>query len=110
MKEYIPNRGDIIWINFNPQKGREQSGRRPAYVLSPKIYNQKVGLIIVCPITSQVKKYPFEVKINIQKISGAILTDQIRCLDWRTRKIVFIQKGTSRITKQIQNKLQVLIG
>ena len=81
---YIPERGDVVWITFNPQAGHEQAGRRPALVLSPKAYNGKVGLALLCPITSQVKGYPFEVGIpEGMPVNGAILSDQIKSLDWR---------------------------
>jgi len=84
---YVPERGDVVWITFNPQAGHEQAGRRPAVVLSPKAYNGKVGLALLCPITSQVKGYPFEVAIpDGLPISGVILSDQIKSLDWRARK------------------------
>ncbi|MBI5842100.1 MAG: endoribonuclease MazF [Chloroflexi bacterium] len=83
---YIPERGDVVWITFNPQAGHEQAGRRPAVVLSPKAYNGKVGLALLCPITSQVKGYPFEVAIpDDLPVSGVILSDQVKSLDWRAR-------------------------
>lgn len=85
-REYVPEKGDIIWISFNPQAGHEQSGRRPSLVLSPKYYNEKVGLAILCPITSQVKGYPFEVAIpEGLPVTGVILSDQVKNMDWRTR-------------------------
>jgi len=89
-KEYIPERGDIVWINFDPQSGHEQKGKRPAIVLSPKEYNKKVGLGLFCPITSKIKNYPFEVEISSKKINGVVLSDQIKSFDWRTREIEFI--------------------
>ncbi len=83
---YVPERGDVVWITFNPQVGHEQAGRRPAVVLSPKAYNGKVGLALLCPITSQVKGYPFEVAIpDDLPVSGVILSDQVKSLDWRAR-------------------------
>ena len=88
MKErtYVPERGDVVWITLNPQAGHEQAGRRPAVVLSPGDYNAKVGLAILCPITSQVKGYPFEVLIPAGlPVTGAILADQVKSLDWRAR-------------------------
>ena len=89
--DYIPERGDAIWLVFDPQAGHEQAGRRPAIVLSPKAYNAKASLCLVCPITTRVKGYPFEVAIpaNIP-IQGVILSDQIKSLDWRARKSEFI--------------------
>jgi mRNA interferase MazF len=84
MAEYIPNRGDIVWISFNPQAGHEHAGRRPAIVLSPRTYNGSAGLALFCPITSQVKGYPFEVPLpGDAPVEGVILSDQIRSLDWR---------------------------
>jgi mRNA interferase MazF len=113
---YMPQSGDIVWITFNPQAGHEQAGRRPALVLSPAAYNGKVGLAILCPITSQVKGYPFEVLIpDGLEISGAILSDQVKSLDWKARKAEFgcklppatfnevVQKLSTLIRQQIQN-------
>lgn len=86
-RRYVPQRGDTIWLVFDPQAGHEQKGRRPALVLSPREYNERVGLALVCPITSQVKGYPFEVAISGSgALHGAILADQVRSLDWRTRQ------------------------
>ena len=86
-KGFIPDRGQIVWIDFDPQSGHEQSGRRPALVVSPADYNEKVGLSLLCPITSQVKGYPFEVEIpKGLGVSGVILSDQVKSLDWRARK------------------------
>ena len=86
-QRYVPARGDVVWITFNPQAGHEQAGRRPALVLSPSSYNRKVGLAILCPITSQVKGYPFEVTIPAgSNLGGVILSDQVKSLDWRIRK------------------------
>ena len=80
---YIPKRGDVVWISFNPQAGHEQAGRRPAVILSPRAYNGKVGLAIMCPITNQSKGYPFEVALPKEaKVSGVILADQVKSLDW----------------------------
>jgi mRNA interferase MazF len=81
VKNYIPERGDIVWLNFTPQTGHEQMGRRPAIVISPFDYNEKVGLGLFCPITSKIKGYPFEVKIENKKIDGVVLSDQIKSLD-----------------------------
>jgi mRNA interferase MazF len=107
---YIPSRGDIIWLNFTPQTGHELSGRRPAFVVSPKSYNEKVGLGIFCPIMSQAKDYPFEVKITEnQKISGVILTDQIKNLDWKARDAEFIFKMEENIINEVLNKIRTLI-
>ena len=109
-KSYIPDRGDIVWLNFDPQSGHEQKGKRPAIVISPKEYNEKVGLGLFCPMTSKIKNYPFEVKIESEKISGVILSDQIKSLDWKTREIEFIFKETSEKIEEIVNKINVLIN
>ncbi|MFM7576997.1 MAG: endoribonuclease MazF [Microcystaceae cyanobacterium] len=102
VKLYIPKKGDIIWINFNPQSGREQMGRRPALVISPNVYNRKVGLIIVCPITTKVKNYPFEVKIpDGLAISGVVLADQVKSLDDQTREAEFVCKIPSETLAEV---------
>jgi mRNA interferase MazF len=107
---YIPDSGDIVWITFNPQAGHEQAGHRPALVLSPRAYNGKVGLAILCPITSQVKGYPFEVLIpDGLEVSGAILSDQVKSLDWRARKAEFSCKLPSTVFNEVVQKLSVLI-
>ena len=88
---YVPARGDIVWVTLNPQAGHEQAGRRPALVLSPRAYNGKVGLAIMCPVTSRVKRYPFEVAIpSGLPVAGAVLSDQVKSLDWRARKAELI--------------------
>ena len=107
-KGYTPERGDIVWLNFNPGSGHEQQGKRPAVVISPKEYNEKTGLGLFCPITSKIKNYPFEVKIKNVKIDGVVLADQIKSLDWKTRNIEFIAKETSEKTNEIISKISVL--
>src|SRR3954454_18410008 len=89
--DYVPDRGDVVWISLNPQAGHEQAGRRPAVVLSPAAYNGRAGLAILCPITNQIKGYPFEVILPSElAVSGAVLSDQVKSLDWRVRNAVFI--------------------
>ena len=107
---YIHGRGDIIWLTFNPQAGREQAGRRPALVLSPAAYNGKVGLTILCPITSQIKGYPFEVLIPPKmKISGVILSDQIKSLDWKARQAELICRLPESALNEVLQKLLTLL-
>jgi len=107
---YIPKRGDLVWITLNPQAGREQAGRRPAVVLSPQAYNSKVGLAIFCPVTSQVKGYPFEVLIPPGlPVSGAILADQVKNLDWRSKKVDPIFPLPPPVVAEILGKLRTLI-
>ena len=110
-RRYVPERGDVVWLQFNPQADSEQDGRRPALVISPKIYNQKVGLALFCPITSQVKGYPFEVVLPEDlKTSGTVLTDQIKSIDWRSRKARKILRAPSETVKDVLAKIQTLIG
>jgi mRNA interferase MazF len=107
----IPARGDIVWITLNPQAGHEQAGRRPALVLSPAAYNGKVGLAILCPISTQVKGYPFEVLIpDGLEASGAILADQVKSLDWKARQAEFVCKLPKATVDEVLQKLSVLIG
>ena len=107
---YIPDSGDIIWIMFNPQAGHEQAGHRPALVLSPKSYNSKVSLAILCPITSQVKGYPFEVKIpEGLEVGGAVLSDQVKSLDWKARQAKFSCKLPTATYNEVVQKLSTLI-
>jgi mRNA interferase MazF len=107
---YTPDRGDLIWINFNPQVGHEQAGRRPALVLSPQTYNSRIGLAIVCPVTNQVKGYPMEVRIpEGLDVTGVILADQVKSLAWRGRNAVFICQLPRPVVQEAVNKLQALI-
>ena len=106
---YIPNKGDLIWLNFSPQAGHEQKGKRPALVISPKEYNKKTHLALCCPVTSSRKGYPFEVILNGQKIKGAVLTDHIKNLDWKTRKAKFIEKAKPKIISECLEKIIALV-
>jgi mRNA interferase MazF len=108
-KSYIPERGDLVWLNFDPQSGHEQKGKRPALVISPKEYNEKVGLGIFCPMTSKEKGYPFEVKIENKKIQGVILSDQLKSLDWKKRDIQFISKAADEELAEVVSKFSALI-
>ena len=109
-KRYVPERGDAIRISLNPQAGHEQSGRRPALVLSPKAYNDKVGLAILCPITNQIKGYPFEVTIPSDlAVSGVILSDQVKNLDWRIRKAEYACKLPEPTVSETLQKLGALL-
>ena len=108
-KSYIPERGDIVWLDFNPQLGHEQRGRRPALTLSFKAYNEKIGLALFCPITSKVKGYPFEVELELKKIKGSVLSDQIKSLDWRERNIELIEKIGDKELEEVIEKIEVLL-
>jgi mRNA interferase MazF len=107
---YVPDRGDAVWLTFNPQAGYEQAGRRPALILSPQAYNGKVGLAICCPITNQIKGYPFEVGIpDGLEVTGVVLSDQVKSLDWRARQAAFILKLPDEVVHQVLGKLNTLL-
>ena len=109
-KKYLPDRGDAVWLNFSPKAGHEQSGRRPAVVVSHKSYNKKVGLGLFCPVTSQIKGYPFEVRITAgMSISGVVLSDQVKSLDWRVRDAQFICRLPVSTINEILKKLSTLL-
>lgn len=109
--EYIPQRGDLVWLTFTPQAGHEQAGRRLAIILSPTEYNGKVGLALCCPITSRIKGYPFEVKLpDDAPISGVILADQVKSLDWRARNAEFVYQLPEEVVREVLGKLGVLVG
>jgi mRNA interferase MazF len=107
---YVPERGDIVWISLNPQAGHEQAGRRPAIVVSPKSYNGKVRLGLFCPITSQIKGYPFEVAVpHGLPVGGVVLADQVRSLDWRARKAEFSGRLSAEARDEVLGKLGALL-
>lgn len=107
---YVPDRGDLVWLNFSPQSGHEKAGHRPALVLSPKSYNQSSHLLLCCPITSQVKGYPFEVLLpNNATIQGVVLADQVKSFDWHHRDVRFIQKSPEPVLISTLVKIQTLI-
>ncbi|CAN5586593.1 endoribonuclease MazF [soil metagenome] len=107
---YVPERGDAVWLDFNPQSGHEQAGRRPALVISPRSYNQKVGLALFCPITSQTKGYPFEVVIpKGTKLKGVVLSDQLKSLDWRARNASLITKLPGDVINEVLQKTRTLL-
>ena len=111
MEPYCPRRGDVIWISLNPQSGHEQAGHRPALVLSPEPYNRKVGLAILCPITSRAKGYPFEVDVPVgHKVKGVVLSDQVKNLDWQVRRATFLCSLPNAVVCDVLNKLATLLG
>ena len=108
---YVPERGDAIWLDFDPQAGREQAGRRPAIVLSPATYNAKSGLAIICPITSRVKGYPFETRLpDGLPISGVVLADHARSLDWNSRRAELICPLPAEVVQDVAAKIIALVG
>jgi mRNA interferase MazF len=111
ISDFVPDCRDLVWLVFDPQAGHEQAGRRPALVLSPKSYNEKVGLLLACPITSHVKGYPFEVLLPPGlPVQGIILADQVKSLDWRVRKAEKIGVVPSELFKEVLGKLLALLN
>lgn len=107
----VPDRGDAVWIDFNPQAGREQAGRRPAVVLSPASYNDKVGLAVLCPITNQIKGYPFEVPVPPGlPVTGVILSDQLKSVDWRRRNASVIARLPNETLRDALRKVGTLLA
>jgi len=106
---YIPEAGDIVWVQFNPQAGHEQAGHRPAVVLSPSGYNGRTGLMLCCPMTTQVKHYPFEVAVAGSRQS-VVLADQVKSLDWRARNAVYKGRISAAELSSIRRKTTGLIG
>jgi mRNA interferase MazF len=106
-----PERGDVVWLSFSPQAGREQAGRRPALVLTPAPFNSRIGLAIVCPVTGRVKGYPFEVALHgVGDVSGVVLVDQLRSLDWRARRAQAAGKAPASVMAEVVAKLRPLLG
>jgi mRNA interferase MazF len=110
-KKYVPRRGDVIRLNFDPQKGHEQAGRRPALVLSPTDYNRAVGLAVVCPITNEKKGHPWEVEIpDNDFVSGVALSDQLKSLDWRERHAEFVCTPDEELLADVVEKAIALLS
>ena len=105
-----PDRGDVVWLDFTPQAGHEQAGRRPGVVLSPAAYNRKVGLALVCPITTQAKGYPFEVAIPADRVvAGVVLADQVKSIDWRARGIEFKGRADEETVNEVVGRVLPLL-
>jgi mRNA interferase MazF len=107
---YVPDQGDLVWLEFDPQSGHEQNGRRPALVLSPASYNQKVGLMLCCPITTKAKGYPFEVEIKTKEVTGVVLADQVKSLDWRARNTQSAGVVSAEVLAEVRSKLLALVS
>jgi mRNA interferase MazF len=109
-RSYAPDRGDVVWLDFDPQAGHEQAGRRPALVLSPAVYNRPSGLALLCPITSKPKGYPYEVAIpDGLPVSGVVLADQMKNLDWRERRSALLCRLPAEVVEDVLEKLLTLI-
>ena len=109
-RRFVPDAGDIVWLEFSPQVGHEQAGHRPALVVSPATYNGKTGTMLCCPMTTQIKGYPFEVVIHAEGISGAVLSDQVKNLDWRARKATPKGKATIEELDEVRAKIATLLA
>jgi mRNA interferase MazF len=107
---YVPRAGDLIWIDFDPQAGREQAKRRPALVVTDQIYNRASGLVIVCPLTSRRKPYPFALPTVLNKVEGAVLVDHLKSMDWAARKAEFHSKANPALLTKARSYLGVLLG
>ncbi len=109
-RDYIPDAGDIVWLDFDPQSGHEQKGHRPALVLSPLAYNSKTSLIVCCPITTQAKGYPFEVMLTVEGVPSVVLVDQIKSLDWRARNAKLKDKAPAEAIAETKAKIKALLA
>ncbi len=109
-RRFVPEAGDIVWLEFSPQAGHEQAEHRPALVLSPAAYNSKIGTMLCCPMTTQIKGYPFEVIIRAEGVSGAALSDQVKNLDWRARKATPKGKASAKELDEVRAKISSLLG
>ena len=107
---FVPAAGDIIWMDFDPQKGREQAKRRPALVLTEQNYNRASGLVVVCPLTSTRKPYPFALPVVVDKVEGAVLVDHLKSMDWAARRATFHSKADSALLKNVRGYVGVLLG
>lgn len=107
---YVPRAGDIVWIDFDPQVGREQAKRRPALILTDVAYNRASGLAVLCPLTSRRKSYPFALPVTVGRIDGSVLVDQIKSFDWASRKVAFHSKADPELLNKVRAYLEVLLG
>ncbi len=107
---YVPRAGHLIWLDFDPQAGREQAKRRPALVITDQAYNQASGLVVVCPLTSRRKPYPFALPVTVEKVEGAVLVDHLKSLDWAARHATFHSKADPALLAKVRTYLGVLLG
>lgn len=107
---YVPDTGDIVYLDFDPQVGREQARRRPALVLTDLRYNRASGLAVVCPLTSKRKPYPFALPVTVDEVEGAILVDQLKSLDWASRHAEFHSKAATSLVTKVRQYIAVLLG
>jgi len=110
VKKYIPDAGDLVWLNFSPQSGHEQRGDRPAICVSPKKYNAASGLALFCPITSKAKGYPLEEPVHCAGVSGVVLSDQVRSLDFNARGVVFKGRVKPEFLEDVRYNIRLLLS
>jgi mRNA interferase MazF len=106
---YVPEAGDIVWMDFDPQAGREQAHRRPALVLTDQSYNRSSGLVVVCPLTSQRKPYPFALPVVVDRVEGAVLVDHLKSMDWKARAVAFHSKAEAGMLSRVRAYIAVLL-
>ena len=106
---YVPGAGDVVWLDFDPQAGREQARRRPALVLTDQGYNRASGLVVVCPLTSKRKPYPFALPIVVNNVEGAVLVDHLKSMDWKARDVAFHSKADPALVSKVRGYIAVLL-
>lgn len=109
VRGYVPEAGDIAWLDFDPQAGRKQGRRRPALVLTDRGYNRASGLVVVCPLTSKRKPYPFALPLVVDKVEGAVLVDHLKSMDWRARNLAFHSKADPALVNKVRAYIGVLL-
>lgn len=110
VRHYVPEAGDIAWLDFDPQAGREQGRRRPALVLTGQAYNRASGLVVVCPLTSKRKPYPFALPVTVDRVEGAVLVDHLKSMDWQVRNVAFHSKADAELLRKVRAYIAVLLG
>jgi len=109
-RTYVPEVGDIVWLQFDPQAGHEQAGHRPALVLSPAIYNSKAQLMVCCPLSTKVKNHPFEVQLTMNGVDGVVLSDQFKSLDWKVRQAIKKDSASDAVMREVKAKIRTLLA
>ena len=107
---YVPDAGHIVWLDFDPQAGREQGRRRPALVLTDQAYNRASGLVVVCPLTSTRKPYPFALPVVVDQVEGAVLVDPLKSMDWKSRNVTFHSRSEPALLNKVRTYVGVLLG
>jgi mRNA interferase MazF len=107
---YVPEVGDVVWLEFDPQAGHEQAGHRPALVISPAVYNGKTGLMVCCPLSTRIKGYPFEVRTKVGRQDGVVLSDQVKSLDWRIRRATKKGSVSEAVMLEVRARIKALLA